>query len=167
MIERDKIKDKLLAFYEGKTSREDERALYVYFLTEAELPEELEDERDMFMSLFESDKGDEIAIPSNLEGDLHRLIDRMGENEAKGASRHKRRRLLWVGGVAASLILGLFLGGKHLDMFSDNEKVEYVVERDTFTDPQDAYNATEGALYYTSAKLNKVFERMEKSSDKK
>lgn len=167
MISSENIKNKLLAFYEGRSSREDERALYVYFSTEAELPDDLKEDRDAFMLLFESGESGDVAVPAGLEDDLNRLIDRLGRDEAKGVSRHKKRRLLWIGGVAASLVVGLFLGARHLDMFSDGDAVEYVAERDTFTNPEDAYKATEGALLYTSAKLNKAFERMDKESKKK
>ena len=167
MITRENIKDKLLAFYEGKSSREDERALYVYFSTEAELSDDLKTDRESFILLFESGESEHLAVPSGLEGDLNRLIDRLSGEEKKKTSRLKGRRLLWVGGVAASLVVGLFLGARHLDLFSDGDAVEYVADRDTFTDPKDAYKATEGALLYTSAKLNKALERMDKESKKK
>lgn len=166
MINRENIRDKLLAFYEGRTSEGEERELFVYFSTETELLEDLEKDKEMFLLLFQSGKKNEIAVPSNLEDDLNRLIDRLSENEAKNVFRHKKRRLFWVGGVAASLVLGLFFGSQHLNIFSESDRSESIAEHDTFTDPEDAYKATEGALFYASAKMNKVLERMDNSSVK-
>lgn len=169
MKKTEDIKKILLSFYEGQTTHEEERMLYVYFLTETNLPEELEVDKQVIMSLFASlEKREESLVPSGFDDRLNRLLAKFeAENKEKAlAPRRKFRKLLWAGGIAASLVVGIAIGINYIDPFSERNVAENVEERDTFTNPEDAYKATEGALLYTSAKMNKVLARLEKSSDK-
>lgn len=166
-MRKEDVKEKLLSFYEGKTSREEERALYVYFSTEENLPEDLEDDKRLFESLIEVESDRDIAIPHNLKSDLYQLIDRLEIEEKKNESfRPKLRKIFWITGVAASFIVVLILGIKHVDFFAGGGTAEVVAEQDTFSDPEEAYKATEKALLYTSAKMNKVLGHLDKGSDK-
>lgn len=166
-MRKEDVREKLLLFYEGKTSQEDERELYIYFSTEIDLPEDLETDKDVFLALFESNGNDSVDVPCGFEAELNKLIDGLNEEE-KAKEQHSRprtKRLLWIGGVAASLIFVLALGIKQTGVLTGNRVAETEVEKDTFSDPKEAYKATEEALLYTSAKMNKVLSHLEKSSN--
>lgn len=162
------VREKLLSFYEGSTSQEEERELYVYFSTTVDLPEELENDKQIFMSLF--DINDSIELPVSLEDDLNRMIDGLVDKDAS-ASRSPQRtitRVLWIGGVAACLALVVVFGIKQIySPNGDSGVAQLEMEKDTFSDPEQAYKVTEEALLYTSAKMNKVLRHLEKSNNEK
>lgn len=164
------IKKILADFYEGTTSKEDETALYDYFLTAENLSKELEVEQKLFLKLYE--ESSEIEVPVHLESKLNSLVDRLADEETSRREQADvnlpQRRTLnwkWVAGVAASLLIlvsSLIImtpkEGEQSNLAQEQDLQELV---DTYTDPKEAYVVTQNALLLASAKLNKAFQQVE------
>lgn len=90
---------------------------------------------------------DAVEVPEGLEDRLSRRIDTMH------AGDQLRHRLWWrrVVGIAASLAIlitvGLYVHNQH--------QTRAILDEDTYTDPQEAYNQTEQVLTKLSLQLNK------------
>lgn len=88
-----------------------------------------------------------VEVPEGLEDRLSRCIDAM---QAGDKLRH---RVWWrrVVGIAASLAIlitvGLYIHNQH--------QTRAILDEDTYTDPQEAYNQTEQVLIMLSRQLNK------------
>ncbi len=67
------IKRLLESFYKGETSIEEEKTLLHYFQSK-DISEELSEEQEIFLSMYESDS---IEVPAGLESNLSRLIDQL------------------------------------------------------------------------------------------
>lgn len=161
-MKAEEVKNKLISFYTGETSVEEERELYVYFTTTDELAEELLDDQRVFLSLYDTSSFDaSVSVPSGLEASLDAHIDELATVSKK---RDKVSMWKWsVGtGIAASLAIGLFF---QLSKPSSVE-VDDEIFADTFNNPEDAYRATEETLLYTSVKINDAFSVLEKASRK-
>lgn len=97
------IKKLIDSFYEGQTSREEELLLSDYFRGD-EVAEELENEKELFLQLFEKD---EILVPVSLENNLSQLID--GAAKAERIRKKPKQIKLWVS-VAASMAILISVG---------------------------------------------------------
>lgn len=130
-MKREELERLLALYYEGQTDEGEEERLRQAFLEDANLPSDLQIERDLFLSLHRERKAD-ILVPDNLVNRLEELIDR------RVSSVH-RRWLKW-GSFAASLLLLIGLGIGFAEM------QQSPVPQDTFTNPEDARRALHDIL---------------------
>lgn len=148
------IKGLIDAFYEGTTSLEEEKALREYFLEER-IPKELEPDRKIFLELYSRE---EENTPVSLEQKLNSLIDQLeaGEKKRIVSINSKPNGIKWITSIAASILIVLSIG-----VYYHFNKEDGQIMADTYTNPEDAYEETEKALLFVSAKLNKGFEQVE------
>ncbi|MDE6802401.1 MAG: hypothetical protein K2J06_06515 [Muribaculaceae bacterium] len=92
------IKQLLDDFYRGETTPAQERELSAYFAETPAVPEELESDRRLFLSLSEA------AIPEGLEESLIKMIDRQSVRSKMSPLRR------WAKMVAAVAVVGLGVG---------------------------------------------------------
>lgn len=123
-MKKEEIENILARFYEGQTSEEEEETLRRFFLAADNLPDDLQAERDLFLSMRGNSKED-ILVPEELEETLEALIDRK-------VSVLRRHWLRW-GSIAASFLLLVSLG---VLLSAPGQE-----PKDTFTDPEDAHRA--------------------------
>lgn len=145
-MKKEEVKEMLARYFDGQSSEEEEKALYRFFLAADDLPEELQAERSLFLSLH-GDFMTEVVVPDGLEATLERLIDRK-------AASSRRRWLRW-GGIAASFLL--LLGGSVLFVESRQEP------QDTFTNPEDAHRALQAIFMEMSQTWEEGMEQIEAS----
>jgi len=147
----EEIERLLAAFYEGKTTEDQEEALKSYFETQ-DVPEQFHTDRRLFLSFHRVALCPEL--PAGLDDKLSRLIDEKAEDDKKLMISGRMRRIRrWTGGVAATILLaiGLTFGLQHLQSGSP---------QDTFTDPAEAYMAAEAALLQVSTALNEGLDQL-------
>ncbi|MDR1518217.1 MAG: hypothetical protein LBS52_09065 [Dysgonamonadaceae bacterium] len=149
------IKQLLVKFYNGETSREEEARLSAFFRQE-NLPAELADDRNLFLSL--SECGQEPL--SGLEGRIDSFIARLAEEESAGERRARKTRL-WgrATGIAASLLLVVAIG---FWRYSGHEKD--TVLADTYQSPEEARKATLQALQLFSQHFSEGMKPVEKAN---
>ena len=131
--------DELLNRYEQGITTEKEELSLRELAVEGQLPDEW---NDYFAVLDGS-----VTVPDGLEERLERRIDAMQLTE------HLRRRKWWrrVTGIAAMVVILLSVG-----VYIHNQRqTQAILEQDTYTDPQEAYNQTEQVLTMLSKQLNK------------
>lgn len=155
------IKNILDAFYNGESSEEQEQQLLHYFESE-DVAEELLTEKDFFLSLFVS--VEKVEIPHNLENKLSGMIDVLAHKEMsvekeKKQDRIKRGRgrlLATIGAVACAASIGLafYLNTDSSIGRGDLGHLQTQQPKDTFTNPEEAYIATQRALMLVSSNLN-------------
>ncbi len=152
----DKLTQLLEAFYDGTTTIEEEQELYQYF-TSADVPEELEAEKRVFLGLYNLSADDDIEVPSSLSNKLSSLIDDLSEKE-----KPKRRSIMIrrVSAIAASLLLLISVG-----LFILNDRHPHSVLADTYTDPEEAYIETQKTLQLISSTLNDGMKPLKQASD--
>lgn len=139
------IEKMLEAFYEGKTTEKQEEMLRYYFRTEV-VPEQFNIDKKIFHDYEKVTRVNDV--PFGLEQKLIRLIDEKAEEEKRFMVRNKTVfNWKWVGSIAASILLLIGIGYGVMN-FRGNEP------RDTYTDPQEAYNAIQAALIEISSNLN-------------
>ena len=145
-----KIRNLLDRFYEGITSKSEERELEEFFLKEEKLPEEFLADRDLFRSMV--DLKEPVDVPSNLK---EKLIDRL-DTEARSESRTRRIGIYSLSGLAAGLLvlLSVYLG--IIRDSHDQSIQQYAIE-----DPEIAYVETKRAFEYISSKWNKGTSELE------
>lgn len=151
----DKLTQLLNAFYEGTISIEQEQELYAYFTSE-NVPEELIDEKRVFLSLYNLSDLENDEVSASLNNKLSSLIDGLSSKE-----RPRRRNIvvMRISAVAASLLILISVG-----LFVMNSKQHQSILVDTFTDPQEAYAEAQKALEMVSATLNTSLDPLKKAS---
>lgn len=125
-------------YYNGESSDLEEAQLLAFFKHE-EMPDHLEIDKTLFLSMKELSSSLEIDVPVNLEEDISTLID-----DVPSEKKRFSVKLRWVGSVAASLVISLFIGYQMKK--SDTEKAlmaQIEVQRQI-----------EDALILVSTKLN-------------
>ena len=75
-----KIKILLGKFYNGETTIDEENEL-MYFFSSKNVPESLEIEREIFLSMQKKDS--DIIVPENLNNEISGFIDVLAERETK------------------------------------------------------------------------------------
>ena len=152
----DKLTQLLEAFYNGTTNVEQEQELYRYFTSE-NVPEELDAEKRVFLSLYNLPADDTVEVPSSLNDKLGSLIDGLSEKE-----KPKRRSLMLkrFSAIAASLLLLISIG---LFVLNDRQPQSMLV--DTYTDPEEAYIETQKTLQLISSTLNDGIKPLKKAND--
>jgi len=156
-METNYIKKLIDAFYEGKTSAEQEQELYRYFLQD-NIPAELLEEKKIFQSLYSGDD-DDIELPEGFSVRLENLIDDLDRKE-----KSKKKIDIWrkVAGIAASLAILISVGLYTNSYYNHNDQPLLV---DTYSDPEDAYNEAQKALTLISSKMNKGLDQWEKAEE--
>lgn len=162
------IKKLLDTFYNGETNTGEEQILMDYFKGE-DVAEELMDERDIFLGIYQADS---IDVPSSLESKLNNLIDELEEKGAKGTKplQTKRRLMTWIGSAAASIAIlisvGLYLNNRPETVvepplaYQQDNNPEQLSEED-----RKAVQEAEEALMLLSSKFNKGVKQMAVVSD--
>lgn len=161
MKELDEIKCLLNAYYEGRTSREDEKRLHAFF-RQAEVPQELSADKELFLYLFSLK--DNTGVPSGLEAHMSACIDEWERVAQTGMESRKRithriflRRCM---GMAAGLLL-IFSVGTYLYHTSRFQ----TLPEDTCASPEEAYAEAQKALLLFSHSLNKGLAQVEKAEE--
>lgn len=137
--------NKLLQRYDDGTATEAEETTLRQLATQRQLPNEW---NDYFNALDEA-----VEVPDGLEQRLVKRIDAMQAAESLNRRQWWRR----VTGIAATVAILLTIG-----LFVHNQRqTQALLEQDTYTDPQEAYNKTEQVLTLLSRELNKGDEGMQ------
>lgn len=157
------IKNLLHSFYEGETSKEEERMLYDFFETE-NIPEDMEFEKRIFLKLYSSQQNN---VPTHLGEKLNALIDNLSREENNNKISHVvlpinhliSKTWRWAMSIAASILI-LLSAGIFAYFGKNAHKNEMLV--DTYSNPEQAYLETQKTLLLVSSKLNKGIQQMEK-----
>lgn len=159
------IKNLLHSFYEGETSKEEEKTLYDFFADES-LPENMEFEKRIFLKLYSVQQNE---IPAHLEEKLNTLIDNLAKEEENNQAppivlpaRHLSKPLRWVISIAASILIILSAG---IFAYFENNSNKNEMLVDTYSNPEEAYLETQKTLLLVSGKLNKGIKQIEKVND--
>ena len=150
-MKKEEIERLLTRYYDGLTTEQEEASLLRAFQSVEGLPEDLQAERALFLSLHAEPVGDRI-VPDDLETEVEMLIDRK-------ASASRRRRLWW-GSVAASVLLLIGLG---LGIAEMRRPAVTVTPQDTITNPEDAHRAWQAIFTEMSQTWNEGMEQLEAS----
>lgn len=158
MINEDKIKQLLTAFYNGDTTSEEEILLLRFFNSE-NVGEKWHIDRDMFNVLYDPSK---IPLPKKISERLENVIDKHIAETALQENRSPlkiKKIFIGITGIAATILLciGLFF-------ISDKHPQSHIIA-DTYTNPEEAAVAAEKALMLVSTKLNKGLSPLEKAKE--
>ncbi len=110
MKELDDIKRLLSRWYEGETTDAEEQLLYDFFAS-SDVPSEMEIEKELFLRLKEL--GESAELPAGFDEKLSAEIDKWTEVKQQASLRPRRftvKRWGWISGIAASLLLCIWLG---------------------------------------------------------
>lgn len=144
-------------FYEGNTTLEQEVTLRSYFESD-EVPEYLLNEKYQFLSCFE---GDKIEVPASMESKLEAMIDlEVGKTNKKPSGKLLRATWIWMGSVAASLVLLISIG---INVYQSNQTPQMA---DTYSNPTDAARETRKALLLVSKNLSTGYAQLKKAETK-
>lgn len=144
--------DRLLErYYAGQTTEQEEDALLQTLRSANDLPADLQAERDLFLSLHKN-MVEDVPVPEGLETELTARIDRK-------ASAPRRRRLWW-GSMAASILL---LAGLGFGIAEMRQEAFVPTPQDTFTNPEDAHRALQAIFTEMSRNWNEGMKQLEAS----
>lgn len=132
-------------YYSGETSPEEEKALREYMESCKDLPEYLAPEKELF-SMYSRAAESDMPMEEYMES-LEKLID----EQARKRIGISRPVLHWVSGIAAGLAILL---GSYLMVLNKPPDDGRIALKDTYTDPQQAYEETRKVLLYVSEKMN-------------
>lgn len=163
MKELDEIKSLLNAYYEGRTSIEEEERLHAFF-RQVEVPQELSSDKELFLYL-SSWKG-RAEVPDGLKDRMSACID--GWEQAEQTHRAYRKRitrrifLRRCMGMAAGVLL-IFSVGTYL--YHTSQLRPRPLPEDTCASPEEAYAEAQKALLLFSHSLNKGLAQVEKAEE--
>ncbi|MEG2243404.1 MAG: hypothetical protein RR938_05575 [Muribaculaceae bacterium] len=154
MININKIETLLDSFYNGTTTTEEEKILTDYFLSATDIPQHLTADKELFI---------ELSKASNLriESKINALIDSLDKKEDIHRINWK-----WISGIAAGIALLISSG---IVYFYNNNSIDNLEPKDTYTDVNKAYTEAESALLLVSEALNKgeaQYTKAEKKMDR-
>lgn len=134
-------------YYKGETSPEEEIQLRKFFRTAENIPEHLIPEKKLFY-LYSKAADEEVPVDGFMEN-LEKVIDSQSEIRIG-----KRKPVVyWISGIAAGIALLLttyFLLVNNPFAIDQQQAL-----KDTYEDPQLAYEETQRVLLYISQKMNK------------
>ena len=139
-MKQEQIQKLLEKFYNGGTTLEEEKKLCDYFLS-GKVPEPLAADREYFLAMANARNRKASSL---LSASLEKLID-VHVPETRVRRLHIKPVLAWSLSVAASLLI---LVGVYFAWMRQ-------VPKDTFSDPQLAYQETQRILLYVSQQFNK------------
>lgn len=98
---------------------------------------------------------DERELPEGLSHRLEQRIDQLAADEERRiiSPPKKKRSLYWLGGIAASLLLGVAF-------FFQVENMRLTPMADTYNDPNEAAIAAQKALVLLSTQFNKGLDQV-------
>lgn len=164
----EKIKKLIELYYNGETSCDEELLLFNYFKG-TEVAEELNDEKEIFLRLYEKD---EIIVPSSLATNLNSLIDSLETSEEK---KKRPTKVMFWAGVAASIAIvisaGIYLNtptfkGNYSGITAEEQSSEnndHIVGQQ-FTEAE--YIQAEDAMLLLAANFSKGMEQLDDVNDK-
>lgn len=126
-------------YLEGNTTLEEEKRLKALYAQE-DIPRDLLYLRDHFLYL-ESIKSESISAPY-----FKKNLDRRIKEETAILPVSRRKRILWIGGIAAGILILITV------LFQVNKLMNRV--EDTYSNPELAYQEAKKILYYVSNKFN-------------
>ncbi len=135
----EEIKLLLERYYEGDSTNEEEQLLKDFF-SQADIPEDLYCERDIFRYYLQS-----VVIPEPASDLENRIISALDSLDQKSESLKRRRIFGILTGIAAGILI---LTGTYFIFVQKSEP------RDTYSDPEIAYAETMRILYDVSGRLN-------------
>jgi hypothetical protein len=137
------IKQLLEKFYNGETTLDEEKAMEAYFLEEHPADKELLDLKKQFM-LYHQMRGYQPDIASLKQ----KIASGIDELEEKAIPRERTLHMTrWLAAASILLLVG-FAGILAYHMQKDKSK-------DTFSNPQMAYQEAEKTLLFVSQQMNK------------
>jgi len=152
-----KIKILIEAYYNGETSREEERQLFDYF-NSGNVAEELLHEKELFMGMYDKEP---VETPPMLEQKLEQLIDDLARKEEQKTKTASRKIWLWSGSVAAGLAI-LISAGVHFykgqPLTGTDEPVQTTAH--VTADDQEKIKEAQEALLLLSSKFNKGVDQL-------
>ncbi len=140
------IRHLLTNYFNGVTTLEEEKLLFRYFAEESDIPPELASYRPQFNLL--GSVADEKPDTAALTHKIAERIDNLVNSSQTVLPGRSLKRFL----VAASI--ALFIGISGLVIY----KIYYSGPKDTYRDPQLAYNQAEKALLYVSLQMKRGME---------
>ncbi len=143
-----RIENLLEKYFDGNTSLEDEKILKDFFQRES-IPPHLVSLKDTFNYFSEEKTKDELDETFD-----QKILSKIDHFEISHKRQSRRRFIYYASGIAASIliIVNIFT---NIDSFSSKLK-------DTFDNPQLAYEETRKALLLVSGTLNKGVKPVEK-----
>ena len=150
-MKKEEIDRLLERYYAGQTTEQEEDALLQTLRSANDLPADLQAERDLFLSLHKN-MVEDVPVPEDLETELTARIDRK-------ASAPRRRRLWW-GSMAASILL---LAGLGFGIAEMRQEAFVPTPQDTFTNPEDAHRALQAIFTEMSRNWNEGMKQLEAS----
>ena len=163
------IRQKLQHFYDGTSTTEEEEELMEFFAHATSLPEDLMADKMMFASMSRA-KDEEQDVPDNLE---ERLLAKVDEWEKEAESQESTavetktvRKIIpfykspMLRRIAASVAIIAGLGIYYATSQDNDTQIAY--DKDTFTNPDEAYEKSAKAL----ALFSRAIETGEKGEDK-
>lgn len=149
------------AFYDGKTSIEEEQILYQYFSVENKnIPTHLLAEKKIFQELFLLQK---YQTPDNFKDRTSKLIDSLAAKEKNNKQKEKTKSISLFRILSIAACVSILLGGSIYTFFKledNNPKLT-----DTYTNPQDAYLKAQETLLDASTALNKGFKGIDEMNN--
>lgn len=154
-MEPSEIKRLLSKYYDGLTSEEEERTLERFFRNE-DVPAELKDEQAFFTRLHSLNAT--AGVPEGFDERLDRLIDGLAAGESRPVAKTVplRRRLRYVAGIAASVMLVASVGFGLINR-ADSADIVHADDRIALAQAQQA-------ILDFSLTLNKGLDQMETAS---
>lgn len=141
-----RIRQLLESYFEGATTLDEERTLRDYFTGDQQIEDDLIPYRAQFTLL------NKASLPPDKSDVLEaKIMNRILNMEAGGAVKTRKmplRRVLMAASMAAAVGLSALL----FNHFHNSES------KDTYADPQLAYQETQKALIYISQKMNQGLE---------
>jgi hypothetical protein len=137
-------------FYNGETTLREEKVLKDFF-SGPDVPDHLKAVQAQF--IYYNVEKSELFDARQLENNVMKDVS---GSRIKAFFIMERKRLFWISGIAATILLFL---GIYLAMNPVVKKVE-----DTYSDPVVAYNKTKDILLYVSAKFNRGTRDLDKIS---
>lgn len=155
-MEIDKINKILKDFYNGEATAEDEQTLLQYFNSN-NVAEELLNEKEFFLEAYYATSE---PTPSALESKLNALIDELADSENKTArviNLKKKKKLIWIGSIAASLILMIGIG----HYFINTNRIDGpTIAKTINNDEQKQMEEAQKALVLLSSNFNKGIDQL-------
>lgn len=149
----EEVEKLLAAYYDGRTTEDEERALRSYFETQV-VPDRLLIDKKLFLS-FRTECP--VEVPAYLEAKLTGMIDAKAQEEKTFLVKNKsRRNWKWIGGIAAGILFVITFGYGVINFQSSHPK-------DTYTNPEDAYLALRSVFMEMSVTMNNGIDQLAES----